>query len=300
MARRSLFTVLGKNPTVRGSHAPTFSEEWRSVRGLHEGLRVRPTKIGSDEQGHLLWRTSLGEMWTPAGAGEDYVGRLAAEMYANVYTLVGSDKVLLDCGANVGFFSRYAFQRGAEKVIAFEPSPGNAACLRKNLAPELADGRFVLIEKGVWEKETTLSFSTRNINNPGGHHLCTDGEGDIKVQVTSIDQVVEQLGLTKLDYIKMDVEGAEVKGLRGAERTILSMRPRLCVATEHTGDLFANALEVIDSVQRMDAGYEYLVAESHGYRSPSRGKVLTPFSILFRPAGPRPVHPAPAEVQRTS
>jgi len=45
----------------------------------------------------------------------------------------------------------------------------------------------------------------------------------------------------------MDVEGAEVRALQGAEHTIRSLRARLCVATEHTEDLFANALAVIAS-----------------------------------------------------
>lgn len=284
VARRGLYSALGKNPLVRGPHALPFSEEWRSVGGLHQARRVRPTRIRSDEEGRVLWKTSLGDMWLPPGAGEDYVGLLGAEMCANVYAVADSDKVILDCGANVGFFSRYAFLRGAEKLIAFEPSPGNAACLRKNMAAELAEGKFILVEKGVWDQEAVLSFSTSNTGNPGSHHLSDNGQGDMHVPVTSIDRVAEELGLRKVDYIKMDVEGAEVRGLKGAERTIRTLHPRLCVATEHTGDLFANALAVIESVKKIEDTYDYVCMESHGYKSPSRGRVLTPYSILFQAA----------------
>jgi FkbM family methyltransferase len=282
VARRALYSVAGKNPVVRGPHAPTISEEWKSVRGLKNAQRVRPALIDTDSGGLCLWNTPLGDMWLPPGAAEDYVGMLSGEMQANVYSLIESDKILLDCGANVGFFSRYAFLRGARKVIAFEPSPGNAACLRKNFAPEIAAGRFVLVEKGVWDADAILSFSNSNTVNPGSHHLSEDGQGDLQVPVTSIDRVMEALGLTQLDYIKMDVEGAEVRALKGAERTIRSFRPRLCVATEHTDDLFANALAVIDLIQKMDTSYGYVCTESHGYQSPSHGRVLTPYSVLFR------------------
>jgi FkbM family methyltransferase len=270
---------------VRGSHAPAFSDEWRAVNGLREAFRIRPIQIGSDEEGRVLWKTSIGDMWLPPGAGEDYVALLTAEMRANIYALSGRDKIILDCGANVGFFSRYAFLRGAERVIAFEPSPGNAACLRKNLAAEMAEGRFTLIEKGIWDREAVLSFSTQNAGNPGSHHLSNDNQGDIQVPVTAIDSVVDELRVKMIDYIKMDVEGAEVRGLSGAARTIRNMRPRLCIATEHTDDLYANALAVIESMKKTEGSYGYVCTESHGYKSPSQGHVLTPYSVLFESAG---------------
>ena len=283
VARRTAYSVAGKNPLVRGVHAPGLVEEWQSVRGLERALRSRPSKTGGDAEGCALWKTSLGDMWVPPGAGERFVSQVAAEMLANVYQLDGREKVVLDCGANVGFFSRHAFLRGADTVIGFEPSPGNAACLRRNLQPESAEGRFVQIEEGVWDRDQVLSFSTRNTSNPGGHHVCEDGQGDTRIPVTSIDRAVESLGLKRVDYIKMDVEGAEVRGIQGAARVIREMHPRLCIAAEHTDDLFANALAVIDAVKKIDDRYNYMCTESRGYHSPTRGHVLTPYSLLFSP-----------------
>lgn len=284
VGRRAWYTLSGRNPIVRGRHAPALKEEWSAVRGLSIG-GGQPAQIGSDAEGRALWSTWMGDMWVPPGTAGHTVAMLASEMRANIYALTGREKVLLDCGANVGFFSRYAFLRGAERVVAFEPSPGNAACLRKNLAQELADGRMLIIDKGVWNEDAVLSFDSGNAQNPGGHHISETQQGNIQIQVTSIDRVRADLNLDRLNYIKMDVEGAELRALQGALQTIRALHPRLCVATEHTDDLYANAVAVIQQIREIDGGYDYVCTESHGYESPSKGRVLTPYSIRFEPPG---------------
>lgn len=276
--RRLAFTLMGRNPLATSGHVPAAAEEWASVRGLVGALQVKPEVLRRDEQG-IHWRTYMGEIMTPPAAGADYVGRLTAEMPSSVYALTRQEKVILDAGANIGLFSLYALSTGTASVIAFEPSPGNAKCLLANLDSYLKAGRLQLVPKGVWSEEATLRFSTSNTNNPGGHHISEDGE--IEVSVTSIDQVVRELGVSHLDYIKMDVEGAELKALEGARETIARFRPRLCVATEHTDDLYANTAAVISKMK--DFGYDYVCTETHPYQSPSRGLVLTPFCVLFRP-----------------
>jgi FkbM family methyltransferase len=235
----------------------------------------------------MLWNTALGPFWTPPGAGADYVGRLAAEMLANVYDLTSLTRrvaapVVLDCGANVGFFTRFALQSGAAHVVAFEPSPNNQTCLRRNLEKEIAAGKVTVIGKGVWDAEATLSFSTGNTNNPGGHHVALDGTGDIVVPVTAIDLACEQLNLPRVDYIKLDVEGAEVRAIAGAKRVIRSSRPWLCVATEHTDDLFANSLAVLEAVAGIEPSYRCVCTEEHIYSRPvSRFGAHAVFSPLL-------------------
>ena len=131
------------------------------------------------------------------------------------------------------------------------------------------------------ERETVLRFSVANVRNPGGHHIVESGPNTIQVPVTSIDRVSDELRLSRVDYIKMDVEGAEVKALEGAAEVIGRFHPRLCVATEHTSDLFANTVAVIDAVKEIDDRYHYVCTEAHLWPSPSRGSVLTPFNLLF-------------------
>lgn len=249
------------------------------MRGLVQALRIRPAVIRRDET-RLTWLTSMCEIVTPLGAGADYIGRLTAEMPSSVYVLSKNDRVVIDAGANIGLFSLHALRSGAERVVAFEPSPGNARCLRTNLRQYIEESRVIAIEKGVWSEAKTLRFSTVNVNNPGGHHIAEDGE--MEVPVTSIDQAVKELGLNRVDYIKMDVEGSELRAIEGARETIVRFRPRMCIATEHTDDLYANAQAVISAMSKY--GYDYVCTEVHPYRSPSVGLMLTPYCLLFTSA----------------
>jgi FkbM family methyltransferase len=288
-SRRLAYTLANRNP-LRGRVAfLNLGQEWTSVRGLLQALAAPPEMVDQDSDGATLWRTALGPFWVPPGAGAEFVGRLAAEMLGNVYDLraltrASSASVVLDCGANVGFFTRFALRSGAARVVAFEPSRGNNACLRRNAEAEITAGRVTVIDKGVWDREATLSFSTKNKGNPGGHHLTAEGAGDTQVPVTSIDDACQRLSLPRVDYIKLDVEGAEVSAILGAKRVIQQFRPWLCVATEHTDDLFANALAVFDAVQSIQPSYRCICTEAHVYSSPSRGSVMTPYSLLFYPA----------------
>jgi len=276
--RRTAFTLIRRNPLATSKHVPSLAEEWASVRGLVGALQTTPQVLSRNDQG-IRWRTYMGEIVTPPAAGADYVGRLTAEMPSSVYALTHREKVILDAGANIGLFSLYALSTGTASVIAFEPSPANARCLLENLDEYRKAGRLTLVPQGVWSEEAKLRFSTKNTNNPGSHHLSANG--DIEVSVTSIDRAVRELGITHLDYIKMDVEGAELHALDGAKETIGRFRPRLCVATEHTDDLFTNTEAVIAKMN--DFGYSYTCTETHAYHSPSRGLVLTPFCVLFTP-----------------
>ena len=285
-ARRLSCTLVGRNPLGRRVTPLSWSQELQSVRGLIRALTDPPYIAERTKDGPELWKTVLGPIWTPPGAGSEYVGRVAAEMLANVYDLGAlrlrtSEPVVLDCGANVGFFARFALQSGAAHVVAFEPSPGNLVCLRQNLEREIAAGKVTIIEKGVWDSDAILSFSTSNKANPGAHHISVDGMGDTQIPVTAIDLVCERLNLTRVDYLKLDVEGSEVRAVRGAARIIREFHPGLCIATEHTDDVFANAVAVLETICDIDSSYSCVCTEAHIYSSPSHGVVLTPYSLLF-------------------
>lgn len=284
-SRHWWYTVLGRNPLVRGQSAPSLGFEWRSVRGLLESKAHPPRRVHNDDR-FQLWSTLLGELWTPLGANEDFVGMLVAEMNASVYDLSllpanGAGSTVVDAGANIGVFARWALRHGVQRVICIEPSPQNAECLRRNLAEDISNGRAQVIQKGLWDSTKTLSFTTLIRTNPGAHHVAEDGSGDVTISVTSLDEICEELALQRIDYIKMDVEGAEQRALAGASKTIGRFRPQLCVVTEHTADLFANAEAVVSQIIGLGFGYRYRVNEAHGYASKSRGSVLTPYSILF-------------------
>ncbi len=190
-------------------------------------------------QGHGLAPRNF---WIPAGNRWILPFNLA-EQLRDIYHTGGEwgireGDIVLDCGAHVGSFTHQALARGAAKVIAIEPSPRNVECLRRNFAPEIAAGRVLIFPKGVWNKEDTLVLRQMDENSAADTVVMQQPgalAGDT-VPLTRIDTLVKDLGLPRVDYIKMDIEGAEVPALEGAAETLRTWKPRLALAAYHKAD----------------------------------------------------------------
>lgn len=214
-------------------------------------------KLETDAAGYERWSTPRGEYWIPKGSHFVLPFNLA-EQERNIYTgtevRIKPGAIVLDCGANIGVFTRRSLEQGAAKVIAIEPAPENIECLRRNFAKEIADGRVVVYPKGVWDKDDflTLNVDPHNsaadsvvIHRDGGH------EGE-KVPLTTIDKLVPELGLERVDFIKMDIEGAEVRALQGAKSTIAKHHPLMSLSAYHNP---ADPVEVPKAVMNAWSGY---------------------------------------------
>lgn len=151
----------------------------------------------------------------------------------NVYAPQNGD-VVLDCGACFGGTSLYFADRvGATgKVISFEFFPDNITVFKENmrLNPQLSS-HITLVPNPVWDDPGTwMSIEGKGpatqvyVKNP--KEKRADSPDSWQVVSTSIDQTVADLKLKKVDYIKMDIEGAEMMALRGARNTIKKFQSR--------------------------------------------------------------------------
>lgn len=112
-----------------------------------------------------------------------------------------------------------------KKIYAFEPDISNVAKYSSEVKRLGKTNSVVLIQKGLWSKTTTLQFSA----NAEQGKICDEGE--IKVDVTTIDETVKDV-IGDL-YIKMDVEGSEIEALKGAVKTIQKYKPYLQICLYH-------------------------------------------------------------------
>jgi FkbM family methyltransferase len=136
--------------------------------------------------------------------------------------------VVLDLGAFNGnssiAFSRPAGPQGT--IYAFEPNPVMQGILARNLA-KMGCSNVEIIPRGAGDKPDVLKFTVK------GAASRFDPYGEIDVPVGKVDDFVFERGLSKVDFIKLDVEGHELPALRGATSTIRTFRPKLAVSVYH-------------------------------------------------------------------
>ncbi len=164
--------------------------------------------------------------------------------------------VVLDVGGCWGDTGLYFSHKvgAAGKVFSFEFIPNNLEIYEKNLNlnPELKE-RIKVVQFPVSDKSDQKMYYLDN--GPGSTLSDKPFEGQNgEVSTVSIDDFVERENLSKVDYIKMDIEGAEPFALRGAINTIKKFRPKLAVAIYHSLDDFVNIPKwIID----LDLDYEF-------------------------------------------
>ena len=188
------------------------------------------------------YRTKLGDFWIPAPGQKALAWMIWELTEESVYE---SGKVglhlgdtVIDCGAHVGLFTRFALNHGASRVVAIEPDPANLHCLRENLAGEIAEGKVILIEAGVWDTRTKLTLwqPEGELSSLAKSFVLQFKEGVEGLPVMPLDDIVSKLNLERVDFIKMDIEGSERHALRGAKQTLERFKPRLAICTYHLPD----------------------------------------------------------------
>jgi len=122
-------------------------------------------------------------------------------------------KVIVDAGANIGLATIYFANRypGA-KIISLEPEHGNFALLRKNTAPY---PQVIPIQAALWNKNEEICVVDPGL---GAWGFMTEGAASSErlaakpchtVTAMTIDRIMNDHGLKKIDILKIDIEGAE-------------------------------------------------------------------------------------------
>jgi FkbM family methyltransferase len=238
--RLAVLVIVGHSPVCPFNQAVHSERHEQQLMSIKDRYLSASHKI-SEENGLELWETPKGRFWIPKG-NKFVLPFNLAEMDQHIYGtgshFVQPGDVVLDCGASDGDFTREALKAGAKLVVSIEVSPPAIECLRRNLAEPIAQGRAIVYPKGVWDHDSTLTLNLSDSNfaansvvlQPRGSHR------DVQVPLTTIDKIVSELKLTKVDFIKMDIEGAELNALAGGAGTIKRFKPRMSIATEHKID----------------------------------------------------------------
>lgn len=180
-------------------------------------------------------------------------GRHEPETGLQLRRLIKPGMTVLDIGAHVGYYTRMASDIVGEngRVIAFEPNPHNHAMLKQNAGNR---SNVTLMQVALAEEEGTAELYDYLMMSASGslHYdetlrdvqLSTQRDvdfaprldGDFEpqtytVRTAPVDSLIQDEGVSKVDVIKMDIEGAEMGALRGMKETIANS-PNLALVME--------------------------------------------------------------------
>ncbi len=145
-----------------------------------------------------------------------------------------SGEVFADLGACDGM-SSVEFMKWCDNngyCFCFEPDRKNADILKQNMAQKgfHENNHYSVVKKGAWSTSTELLFAE---SGSADSHLVSEEEKSdniYRVPVTALD---DELKGKKVTFIKMDIEGAELEALHGAEEIIRNQRPKLAICVYH-------------------------------------------------------------------
>jgi FkbM family methyltransferase len=206
-----------------------------------------------------------GSKWIVGSAHHaSWLGSFECEKQRQIAAELKPGSVFYDVGANAGLYSLLAARiANAGKAYAFEPVPRNIWYLRRHLELNHIHNVDVL-ELAISDQAGTALFHEGENRFMG--HLAQ--EGKLRVRTATLDSLVFEERLLPPNFIKMDIEGAELLALRGGSQTFQRCRPALFLAT-HGCEVHMECCQLLESW-----GYEcrFLEAFSEG-----RGEVLAKF-----------------------
>ncbi len=149
------------------------------------------------------------------------------------YVEVQEGDIFLDCGGCSGETALWAAINKAKKVYTFEPSSENKKYIKKNIKNNNMENIIEHIPLAIGNTTGFIYFEESQDNPGAAHQVFTDTQSTIKVPVTTLDIWCEENNIIPT-FIKMDIEGAEMLALKGAENIIKEFKPKLTICLYHS------------------------------------------------------------------
>jgi FkbM family methyltransferase len=198
-----------------------------------------------------------------------------------ILSRLGPGSVFLDIGANVGYYSLMAHRRVGPggRVLSFEPNPPTLAKLRRNIALSGAEGIEVFdVALSDRDEEVSIFCPTDAAQHSHGEaSLRRQGWSDYdraEVHATRLDDALPG-DLDRLDFVKIDVEGAELLAFRGAEKTIKRFRPVILMELNQAASrsFGHDTLEAVELLLSYHPDYRLRFMARHSGRWVGRGEL---------------------------
>ena len=194
---------------LAASHASRLPEIAACVSSVQDGWRLAASYVGLSRlplPSQVAFRSGLRYRL------EEYydLETLWQIHFHHVYPLRASDEVIVDTGANIGFFTCWAASRNPRAtVVAVEPSPQNFRRLTEHVHLNRLDERVIALSVAldaaagtVWLAERAAASQMRHVTQPGT-------AGAAETPAVSFTELLARVPHDRIDFLKMDIEGSE-------------------------------------------------------------------------------------------
>jgi FkbM family methyltransferase len=256
-----IFRLLGHRHVKLSRNTPEYWKKLTEIENCIYGDETIDTHF-QDWKLRLFDLTKLGYniriFNKPTGILHEFVLQQYRYNQGSTDIVVNAGDIVIDAGGCWGDTALYfASKTGSEgKVFTLEFVPNNLSILRRNISlnPELKP-IIEIIENPLWSQSGAEIFFTDR--GPGSKIAIENiPEAKASVNTLSIDDLVSRRSLNCLDFIKMDIEGAELPSLKGAVNTIRKFRPGLAISIYHSMHDFTDIIKWIDDLR---LGYKFYV-----------------------------------------
>lgn len=151
---------------------------------------------------------------------------------AMIFALVRDGDIVLDIGGNIGYYSIALAKMRDATIHAFEPIESTYKQFIANAYYNGVQDRVRINNFGLFDKSGELTFYVykQDFGNASAAIMHEEKENEkIVCKVEQLDEYVKEQGVERIDFIKLDVEGAEIFALRGGLKSIDEYKPILFV-----------------------------------------------------------------------
>lgn len=151
---------------------------------------------------------------------------------AMIFALVRDGDIVLDIGGNIGYYSIALAKMRDATIHAFEPIESTYKQFIANAYYNGVQDRVRINNFGLFDKSGELTFYVykQDFGNASAAIMHEEKENEkIVCKVERLDEYVKAQGVERIDFIKLDVEGAEIFALRGGLKSIEKHKPILFV-----------------------------------------------------------------------
>jgi FkbM family methyltransferase len=166
-------------------------------------------------------------------------------LYVKSHCKINPDDVVVDIGGNLGFFSYFALCKGASKVYCFEPSTDCVNAIKENF-----DFPNLIVEESAVTISNGMVLFYYNVDSSIQSSIFTPELGDgVMCKSTNLNDYINKNDIQKINYLKLDCEGAEYEIIESLSEVYLSNNiDNICIEYHYNTD--GRLLPMLDKLKR--------------------------------------------------